>query len=98
MKKVLYLSISIMCLSVSALIGFHIGSTSVRAKTPGSRVVGFAFWSDQAYVILENGDVYRNSAVPRTPAVYIGNYWGTDRSAPDGSSGGDDEKVGNGSE
>jgi hypothetical protein len=94
MKNVFYLSISLLCLSISALIGFYIGSTSVQANAPGSSVVGLAFWSDHAYVLLENGDVYRNNAVPRAPAIYIGNYWGNEKLAPGRPSGSTDDQGG----
>ena len=91
MKKLFYLSLSILCLSVSALIGFHIGSTSVRAKTPAEAIASHVIWSDEAHVILENGDMYRNSVIPRGPAIFVGNFWGGERFRPDQSPpGGDD--------
>jgi hypothetical protein len=84
-KNFFYLSLAILCLSVSALIGFHIGSTSVRAKTPGHAIASHVFWKDEAHVMLENGDMYRNSVIPRGPAVYVGNFWGGERFAPEKS-------------
>jgi len=32
MKRLMYLSVAILCLSVSALIGFHLGASSVEAQ------------------------------------------------------------------
>ena len=64
MKTVMYLSISILCLLLSALIGMHIGSQSAQAQAPepisGYRVVlgGGSAWDSVHYVTLSNGDVY----------------------------------------
>jgi hypothetical protein len=83
MKKLFYFSLSILCLSVSALIGFHIGSTSVRATTPSTEIAGYVIWNEEAHVMLENGDMYRNNVIPRGPAVPVGNYWGGEQFRPD---------------
>jgi len=85
MKHLFYLSLAILCLSISALIGFHIGGTSARATPSGQAIASHVIWNDEAHVILENGDMYRNSVIPRGPAVYVGNFWGGERFAPEKS-------------
>ncbi|MEJ2720113.1 MAG: hypothetical protein P8181_03095, partial [bacterium] len=82
MKNFLYLSLSVLCLAVSALIGFHIGNTTARAEAPTGVITGVIVWEDETYAILDNGDVYRNNVIPRAPAMYIGNYWGGERLRP----------------
>ena len=82
MKKLFYLSLSLLCLSLSALIGFHIGSTASHADTPGNQIAGFVIWSDEAHVILENGDMYRNSVIPRSRPILVGNYWSDGAPSP----------------
>lgn len=64
MKRVMYVSIAMLCISISALIGFHMGAGDAEAQ--GGTVVGFASDASDGlathYVILSNGDVYRQRA------------------------------------
>jgi hypothetical protein len=80
----MYFSISILCLSIAALIGFHIGSRSAVAQAP-EPIAGYSMSVDGDlrihYVMLSNGDVYGNynhgashSMFPG-PAQYRGNFW-----------------------
>jgi hypothetical protein len=83
MKNLFYLSLSILCLSISALIGFHVGSTTVHATASKTAIASHVIWEDEVHVILENGDMYRNNVIPRGPAVSVGNFWGGERLRPD---------------
>ncbi len=80
MKKFFYLSAGLMCLAITLLVGFHIGSRSVQAQAPGI-VVGVAAGNTTSMgLILENGDVWVNQApgAPArfmNPAVPLGNFW-----------------------
>jgi hypothetical protein len=71
MKRFMYLSISVLCLSVSALIGSHIGTRSAQAQAPGpiysdtGIVTHFAEWMLDQY-----GQTW-----------FIGSSW--ERTAPD---------------
>jgi hypothetical protein len=85
MKKLMYLSISILCLSISALIGFHLGTGSVQAQNtlaPGGYALGFnpnsTYWYH--FVMTETGDMYiRHSqgtgSMEGLEPAYLGNYW-----------------------
>jgi len=86
-KRFMFLSVGILCLSLSALIGFHIGGRTARAQAPGASLSYSNFGSAQ-FVMLDNGDVYWNfndgPLVPAggnffasftTPAGYLGNFW-----------------------
>jgi hypothetical protein len=84
MKKLMYLSISILCLSIAALIGFNIGSQAVQAQAPEPISAYKAIVSDSYeyhFVMLSNGDVYKRrdsfsaTHFPETPPMYMGNYW-----------------------
>lgn len=85
MKKLMYLSIAILCLSISALIGFHIGSQAVQAQAPepisGYRVVLDSGNGDRYFVMLSNGDVYyrhgpySDHSWDADPPEYFGNFW-----------------------
>ena len=55
MKRFMYASIGILCLSLSALIGFHIGSNTVHAKA--SAIPGILHVSGR-YVLDINGEVW----------------------------------------
>jgi hypothetical protein len=87
MKKLMYLSISILCLSISALIGFHVGSQSVQAQAP-ELITGYGVIRHVGdnlvdhFVMLSNGDVWKQDSVdddfgtPTRSPVYMGNFWG----------------------
>jgi len=59
MKRFMYFSISILCLSIAALIGFYIGSESVQAQapraaiTPSSPSTGIIVGVDWAGFVLD---------------------------------------------
>jgi hypothetical protein len=60
MKKFMQFSISVLCLTIAALVGFHIGSGKAQAQS--GTIVSFASGIEGGgvhYVILSNGDVYR---------------------------------------
>jgi hypothetical protein len=86
MKRLLYLSISILCLSIAGLIGFNIGSQSAQAQAPepinGYRVISVGMQTGvQHFVMLSNGDVYWNQGGEANPPVFhfaaqfVGNFW-----------------------
>jgi hypothetical protein len=65
MKRFMYFSIAVLCLMVSALIGFHIGSESAQAQapraaiTPSSPSTGIIVGVDWAgYVLDQLGQVW----------------------------------------
>ena len=87
MKRFMYLSIGLLCLSVSALIGFHFGSRTAEAQAPDA-VTGYSMGVDGDfrvhYVMLSNGDVYANhnheslshpKGLFAQSAEYRGNFW-----------------------
>ena len=59
MKRFMYVSIGLLCLSLSTLIGFHIGSRTAQAQA-AAPVVGFATTEtgDEQLVIDTNGGVW----------------------------------------
>jgi len=80
----MYFSIGVLCLSIAALIGFHLGSHAAQAQAqdgvPGYRVTMVNAGSSFHYVMLANGDVYmrqhdayRNSW--SSDLVSVGNFW-----------------------
>lgn len=82
MKKLMYLSISMLCLAITMLIGFHIGSQSVKAQAPEA-ISGYRIYQDgghvRHFVLLSNGDIYRRQhpqgSESLAPLVYLGNFW-----------------------
>jgi len=58
MKRFLYASIATLCLSIAAVIGFHIGSQSVRAQSSKTTEGGLTVQGDQLYVCNLAGDVW----------------------------------------
>jgi len=63
MKHLMYLSISILCLSVSLLIGFHLGVKSAKAETvdptpPGSILAVTDTNAGHLYVRTTSGEVW----------------------------------------
>jgi|GEM_PF-6311833 len=80
MKRFMYLSITLMCLSVTLLIGVHIGSQSAQAQS-GAMIVGFTYDNNSGYyVIIDNGDIFYKdinvSSWGQSSYVYKGNFWG----------------------
>jgi hypothetical protein len=61
MKRLMYLSISILCLSVAALIGFYIGSESAQAQAePPQPIAGFADFSGAGCRGFESHRAYQS--------------------------------------
>ena len=56
MKRFMFLSITVMCMAVTLLIGMHIGSKNVEAQA--STVTGFSVSGEYVWVMLSNGEVY----------------------------------------
>ena len=88
MKRFMFLSIGVLCLSIAVLIGFYVGSQRADAQTPAGTV--FFVNNTQNYscycAILPNGDIYINVGAYGNPAVsggamYAGNFWGGQVSA-----------------
>jgi len=79
----MYLSIGLLCLSLSALIGFHVGHRTAQAQAPEpiAGVMGSYQTSQMRYaVMLSNGDVYENTwhgaiGTFQEPPTYRGNFW-----------------------
>lgn len=65
MKRFMYASIGVLCLSLSALIGFHVGSQTAQAQVRGP-VQGFAHDGNEIgqYIYLDNGDVFFRRTTP----------------------------------
>ncbi len=82
MKRFMMFSVSVLCLAVAVLIGFHVGSQRVEAQAPAD-ISGYRVVSDTQYnwhcVMLPNGDVYQRQYSKGvhywSEANYLGNYW-----------------------
>ena len=83
MKRFFLFSVSVLCLALAALIGFHVGSSTVEAQAPGFMEGFTAISGEEFFVILENGDLWRNNArnqgadfptFDRLPFL-VGNFW-----------------------
>jgi len=87
MKHFFYFSISVLCLAIAALIGFHIGSRSVEAQSTDLPIEGYSVVQAPAdspyfhhYVIYSNGDVYRRTLDVNTDEftpehLFVGNFF-----------------------
>lgn len=84
-KRFALVSFGLLCLSLAALVGFHLGSKSARAVVPesisGWRVTQFDENQAFYHVLLSNGDVFvrslslPNGELDNPPAMYAGNFW-----------------------
>ena len=78
MKRLFYLSGTLFFLSLTLLVGIHIGQQQASAA-PGQKVVGFSVDQSVVWVIDANADVYKfrsdllgtNGYLPEL----VGNYW-----------------------
>ena len=88
MKKFMYVSIAILCLSISVLIGFHVGNQTVHAQPSPFEILGYKAFNSyngntvRHFIMLNNGDLYVNDGdgsggFNYDSAFYIGNFWGT---------------------
>jgi len=72
MKRFLMFSVSVLCLSVAVLIGFHVGSQRAEAQA-GGEIVGYqsllGSMTTLNHVLLSNGDLYY-----RTYSAYNGTF------------------------
>jgi len=86
MKRFMYLSIGLMCMAITLLIGFHLGSHSVQAQAPEA-INGYRVYQAGTlinhFIMLSNGDVYRQTheqgattPFSGAPAFFVGNFWG----------------------
>jgi hypothetical protein len=87
MKRFMYLSIGVLCLSVSALIGFHAGARTAQAQASdfqaGFRIAQLGSQGLYAYYATTAGDVYARE-IPSSgghwdgggTAQYLGNFFG----------------------
>jgi hypothetical protein len=81
MKRFMFLSIGVLCLAVSALIGFHIGSQTAEAQTSETTYMAVAEGTSFHVIAIQpNGDVYRRAVVgsgwqTSDPPQFYGNYW-----------------------
>lgn len=85
MRRFMYLSVSVLCLSVAVLIGFLIGSGAVVAQAP-EILAGYRVAPEPPdthhFIMLANGDVYSNTDThggefERSGALFVGNFWGS---------------------
>lgn len=66
MKRFMQFSIGVLCLSIAALIGFHVGNQSAQAQ--GTEATGFTAWQGgngsawTFYVLEANGDLWVKQA------------------------------------
>ncbi len=82
MKRLMYLSISVFFLSLTLLVGVHIGQQTAGAA-PSQKVIGFSYddrGTIKGYsVMLANGDVYFRRSIGTFVLQYqpelVGNYW-----------------------
>jgi len=85
MKRFMYLSIGVLCLSLSALIGFHVGSRTAQAQSVGGGFVDVvkgagayynALRSDGAYFWYDSlNDTYYEYANNAPGDGYVGMNW-----------------------
>ena len=87
MKRLVYLSMTMLCLALAALIGFHLGGRPVEAQTPEPITdyrIAVAGGQIVHYVMLSNGDVWAQrhamDANEFSPSdakpTLVGNFWG----------------------
>jgi hypothetical protein len=60
MRRLMYLSVTLLSLSLALLTGFHVGQRTAEAEDKG-HIVGFSPHSEnpsQYFVITESGDVF----------------------------------------
>ena len=81
MKRFLMFSVSVLCLALTALIGFYIGSHEVEAQNPPAEFqyeIG-GYNGQSHYLMLPNGDVYLRTGTTtfgnQSPASYVGNFF-----------------------
>jgi len=84
-KRFALFSFGLLCLSLTVLVGFHLGSNSARAVEPesvnGWRVTQVDNTQAFYHVLLSNGDVFvRTLSLPDgklddPPATFAGNFW-----------------------
>jgi len=73
MKRFMQLSIGVLCLSLSALIGFHLGGRSATAETAAPTNFAIAVSGDQVYVTNQAGEVWARSVDdPNYPTKFNG--------------------------
>ena len=81
MKRLMYLSVSILCLAIAALMVFYIGSHKVEAQAPADIQFSIEIYSDRYFIhaFLPNGDVYYNyhdgGQLLLSESRYIGNMF-----------------------
>ena len=81
MKRFLMFSISVLCLAVAVLIGFHISSNKAEAQTEEIKYFFDRTSSYFTYIaITPTGDVYYHQLIDNhgmnTAPSYVGNFWG----------------------
>ena len=90
-KRFMYFSVAVLCLSISALIGFHLGSHTANAQV-GTLTPFVSPDKNSFYVMDMNGDVWMQTAfvngVQRcngnfqvsefcaASPLFVGNFWG----------------------
>ena len=87
MKRLFYFSVSVLCLALASLIGFHIGSRTVEAQSADLPIEGYSVVQASSnssffhhYVIYSNGDVYRRTIDVTTDEftpehLFVGNFF-----------------------
>ena len=94
MKRFTLLSIGILCLALSALVGFHVGNRTVQAQTTETVFLTSQYANGNGYTviaILPNGDVYERECRnydpfdPTKPALFFGNFWDDNPPVPTSS-------------
>ena len=84
-KRFALVSFGLLCLSLAALIGFHLGSHSASAVAPEAtsdwRVTQFDEDKVYYHVLVSNGDVFvrtltlADGQLDDPPATFAGNFW-----------------------
>ncbi len=84
MKRFMYASIGMLCLSLAVLVGFHIGQHTAEAQASPDNIVGFSSDGGRHYVLLSDGTVWSNDAFGHgdtakstylTSSRHVGNFW-----------------------
>lgn len=63
MKRFMYFSVSVLCMAIAAIIGFHIGSSTISAQTASDiqyHTVECGSGKCLVHAITPSGDVYYN--------------------------------------
>ena len=79
MKRLFYLSGALFFLSLTLLVGVHIGQQTATAEPPTQKIVGYSSAGSGHFLILSNGDLYyrrmASGGLASSGPSLVGNFW-----------------------